>query len=58
MGLRGAAIATLIVLTAWVTLSLVNDYLFLKEIISSSFIIACLLFLSRTGHSTRKIISN
>ncbi len=55
---RVFTMATLIVLTAWVTVSLINDYLFLKEIISSSFIIACLLFLSRSNQSTRKIISN
>ena len=55
---RISTLVTLIVLTAWVAVSLVYDYLFLKEIISSSFIIACLLFLSRSNQSTRKIISN
>lgn len=55
---RISTLATLIVLTAWVAVSLVYDYLFLKEIIASSFIIACLLFLGRTGQDNRKIISN
>jgi hypothetical protein len=39
---------TLVVLSGWITASLVNDFLFLKETLVSSFIIVCLLFMKRS----------
>ena len=41
-------IVTLFVLAAWITASVVSDFLFLKEALVSSFIITCLIFQRRS----------
>ena len=42
-------IVTLFVLAAWITASILSDFLFLKEALVSSFIITCLLFQKKSA---------
>jgi hypothetical protein len=49
-----AAFASL-VLASWIVLSLLNDSLFLREAIASSFIIGCSLFFNRSNFASNQL---
>ncbi len=49
MAARTSVVMTLAVLVAWISLSLLNDSLFLKEALVSSFIIGCSVLFNKSG---------
>ena len=46
---RISMVMTSFVLVSWIAMSLINNYLFLREVLASSFIIGCSLLLNKSN---------
>ncbi len=46
---RTSMVMTSFVLVSWIAMSLMNDYLFLREVLASSFIIGCSLLFNKSN---------